>query len=418
MAAPLDLDFVRSNFPAFSRLEFQSDAFFENAGGSYACRHTVENLTRYYETMKVQPYGRYDSSAAAGQQMDLSRQRWAQALGVETDEVLFGPSTSMNTYVIASAWAQVLIPGDEVIITNQDHEANSGAMRRGAQSSGAKVRIWQVDPVTGLLNIDDLKELLNDRTKVVCFAHCSNIVGVENDVRTITKLAHAVGARTIVDGVSFAPHGFADIADLGADIYLFSLYKTYSVHQGLIVARNGVLDELPHQGHWFNSKYAAKHLTPAGPDHAQEASAGAVLDYVEDSAQHHGLDPVDLRDAVEKTTEQWQYQESKQLEQVAAVIEANVRISTIGPLQHPSGLHRCPTLAFVVRDRTSAEVAAELVSKGIQCGSGHFYAKNLLDAIRIDSKPIDSDDGVVRCSWVHYTSQADIDRLCEKLAEL
>lgn len=418
MVPVLDLEFVRQNFQAFTSEQYPSDTFFENAGGSYACKQVVDKLTYCYNNTKVQPYGFYKASKTLGEMMDHSRQRWAQALGVQTDQILFGPSTSMNTYVIAQAFAQTFIPGDEVIITNQDHEANSGAIRRAAEAQSCSVRVWQVNPETGLLDIADLVELINDRTKVLCFAHCSNIIGVENDVKAITALARAAGVRTVVDGVSFAPHGFSNIRELGADIYLFSLYKTYSVHQGLIVAQNNVLDDIPHQGHWFNSKFDAKHLTPAGPDHVQEAASCAVLDYVEASAKHHEISFDSLASAVKQTNEQWQRQESAQLTQVAQAIEANGRIHPIGPLSHPTGLHRCPTVAFVVENRKSAEVAAEMVSKGIQCGAGHFYAKNLLNAVRVNGEQIDSDDGVVRTSWVHYTSQSDIDRLCEVLEQL
>lgn len=413
---PLDIDFVRAQFPAFSASKFSSDAFFENAGGSYACGATIDALCDYYVNTKVQPYHLYESATHAGSQMDHSRRRWAQALGVQTDEVLFGPSTSINTYVIAQAFGQILKPGDEVIVTNQDHEANSGSMRRFAERAGATVRLWQINPDTALLELDALEELLNENTKVVCFPHCSNIVGVENDVKAIVAAAHRVGARTVVDGVSFAPHGFSNVADLGADIYLFSLYKTFSVHQGLIVARNGVLDVLPHQGHWFNAAFAAKHLTPAGPDHAQEAAAGAVLDYVEASAKHHGLQVAGLADAVAQSAKQWQAREDSQVAHVANALRDKAAISVIGPLEHPGGGHRCPTIAFVVKNKTSTEAARELIGKGIQCGCGHFYAKNLLDAVRVEGQPIDSDEGVVRLSWVHYTSDTDIDRLVEAIS--
>ncbi|MCP5117923.1 MAG: aminotransferase class V-fold PLP-dependent enzyme, partial [bacterium] len=124
----LDTAFVRSHFPAFDLPEVKGWRFFENAGGSYACRQTIDALTNYYTATKVQPYGRYPASVAAGEQMDRSHDRWASALGVAVDEVHFGPSTSMNTYVLARAFADTLGPGDEVIVTNQDHEANTGAV--------------------------------------------------------------------------------------------------------------------------------------------------------------------------------------------------------------------------------------------------------------------------------------------------
>ncbi len=284
----LDLDFVRSQFPAFGRPINDGQSFFENAGGSFACRQTIDAMHEYYTDLKVQPYSEFESSARAGELMDRSRERWAEALGVEAREVVFGPSTSANTYVLAHAFADVLERGNEVIVTNQDHEANTGAIRRAAERVGCEIKEWRIDPDTGLLDIADFEAMLSERTGLVTVPHASNIVGSENDVTRITQLAHAVGARVIVDGVSFAPHSLPDVAAIGADVYLFSLYKTYSVHQGLMVVRAGLMAELPNQSHFFNDSVTDKRLNPAGPDHAQVASAGAVLDYVEALHRHHG----------------------------------------------------------------------------------------------------------------------------------
>ena len=162
-----------------------------------------------------------------------------------------------------------------MIVTNQDHEANTGAIRRAAERVGCTIKEWRIDPDTGLLDIADFEAMLSERTGLVTVPHASNIVGSENDVTRITQLAHAVGARVIVDGVSFAPHSLPDVAAIGADVYLFSLYKTYSVHQGLMVVRAGLMAELPNQSHFFNDNVTDKRLNPAGPDHAQVAVGGS-----------------------------------------------------------------------------------------------------------------------------------------------
>jgi len=135
----LDLDFVRSNFPAFSEPSLEGFGLFENAGGSYACGQAIDWLDRYYRQTKVQPYYDFPASAEAGIQMDASKQRMAAWLNVDAEEVHFGPSTSQNTYVIAQALRQELKPGDEVIVTNQDHEANIGAWSR-LEDDGIVVR--------------------------------------------------------------------------------------------------------------------------------------------------------------------------------------------------------------------------------------------------------------------------------------
>ena len=350
----IDTEIVRSHFPAFATPELKDSLFFENAGGSFACAQTITALNSYYINNKVQPYAGYRASAEAGRAMDHSRSRWAEALGVQTHEVNFGPSTTANTYVLAHAFGELLGPSDEVVVTNQDHEANTGAVRRMAERVGAKLVEWRIDPTSGLLHIDQLDELLNENTKLVTFPHCSNIIGAENDVATITAKAHAVGARVIVDGVSFAPHSFCDVGAMGPDVYLFSLYKTYSVHQGLMVLQNGVAEALPNQGHYFNRSILTKRLTPAGPDHAQEAAAGAVLDYVEVLAESHGQSGSSLRETVANVNTLWRDQETKTLAPIIDVLSQAPGVRILGPTTMENQLHRCPTVAFVPGDREPA----------------------------------------------------------------
>ena len=189
----LDLDFVRAQFPAFAQPSLQGQAFFENAGGSYPCGQVIDRLTRFYIERKVQPYASFTASQLAGQEMDEARRRLAAMLNVETEELSFGPSTTQNTYVLAQAFAQMLRPGDAIVVTNQDHEANSGPWRRLADR-GVEIREWKLDPETGHLDVAKLKALLDDKVKLVCFPHCSNIVAEINPVAEIAALAHDAGA--------------------------------------------------------------------------------------------------------------------------------------------------------------------------------------------------------------------------------
>jgi selenocysteine lyase/cysteine desulfurase len=282
----LDLEFVRAQFPAFSLPALREQSFFENAGGSYSCRQVIDRLTRFYRERKVQPYAPYAVAQIAGAEMDEARERMAAMLGVARDEVSFGPSTTQNTYVLAQAFAQWLKPGDAVIVTNQDHEANSGPWRRLGER-GIDIREWKLDPDTGHLAIEGLKALLDERVKLVCFPHCSNVVAEINPVAAIAALAHAAGAVVCVDGVSYAPHGFPNVGALDADIYLFSAYKTYGPHQGVMVIRRALAEQLPNQGHYFNAGALTKRFTPAGPDHAQIAASAGVVDYVDALYAHH-----------------------------------------------------------------------------------------------------------------------------------
>ena len=177
----LDLDFVRSQFPAFTDPRLAGWAQLENAGGSYVPRQVIDLLTEFFVSSKVQPYYAGDPSARAGEAMDRAKALLPATLNAEPGEVMLGPSTSQNTYVLAHAIREQLADGDEVIVTNQDHEANIGAWRR-MERTGITVKEWQVDPVTGLLDVADLRALLSDRTRLLAVTHASNIAGTVNPV--------------------------------------------------------------------------------------------------------------------------------------------------------------------------------------------------------------------------------------------
>ncbi len=404
----LDLAFVRQQFPAFGEPSLAGQAFFENAGGSYACAQVIGRLHDFYTKLKVQPHHRYPVSQAAGREMDSSYPGFAAYLGVQPDEVYFGPSTTQNIYVLAQAFRDYLKAGDEIIVTNQDHEANSGAWRRLA-AYGVTVKEWQVD-AAGRLHLEALQTLLSEKTKIVAFPHCSNIVGEINPVRNVAELAHEVGAVTVVDGVSYAGHGFPDVGELGADIYLFSTYKTYGPHQGVMVVREGTAQKLTNQGHYFNEGNTTKRLTPAGPDHAQIAAARGVTDYFGAVYGHHyGANADTQAEAAVKAKavhDLFRNAELARLEPLLDYLNAHPKVRIIGPKTLEN---RAPTVSLVVEGRSSAELVERLAERGVMCAYGHFYAARLLDALGIGG------DGVLRLSFVHYTSEGDITQLIEAL---
>ena len=403
----LDVAFVRQQFPAFSEPSLQGKAFFENAGGSYACAQVVGRLHDFYTKLKVQPHHRYPTSQEAGREMDSSYPHFAAYLGVEPDEVYFGPSTTQNTYVLAQAFRDYLKPGDEIIVTNQDHEANSGAWRK-LTDYGVMVTEWQVD-AEGRLHSEDLRALLSDKTKIVAFPHCSNIVGEVNPVREVAELAHKVGAVAVVDGVSYAGHGFPNVAELGADIYLFSTYKTYGPHQGVMVVRMDTAQKLTNQGHYFNEGNTTKRLTPAGPDHAQIAAACGVTDYFDAVHNHHYGEDVDAQVKAKRVHDLFRSAELARLERLLEYLGAHPKVRIIGPKTLEN---RAPTVSVVVEGRASSELVERLAERGIMCAHGHFYAARLLDALEIGG------DGVLRLSFVHYTSEGDVAQLIGALNEV
>ena len=194
----------------------------------------------------------------------------------------------MNTYVMAQAIGELWKPGDEIIVTNQDHEANSGVWRRKALEKGVTIRQWEVDPETGLLDIEALFPLLRDNTRWVFFTHCSNIIGTANPVTEITRtIKSGSNAKVFIDAVAYAPHHISDLKTLGIDAYSFSLYKVFGPHQSPMYINKEVYGDLTSQAHYFNSGIPTKDFNPAGPQHAQVAGCAGVLDYFDTLHQHH-----------------------------------------------------------------------------------------------------------------------------------
>lgn len=379
----LDLDFVRAQFPAFSTPALEGQSFFENAGGSYTCAPVIDRLTRFYTERKVQPYAPYEASRLAGEEMDEARARLAAMMGVETDELSFGPSTTQNTYVLAQAFRQWLSPGDAIVVTDQDHEANTGPWRRLAEA-GVEVREWRIDPETGHLDPAGLDALLDDKVKLVCFPHCSNVVGEINPVAEICAKARAAGAATCVDGVSYAPHGFPDVDALGADIYLFSSYKTYGPHQGIMVIRRALGEALPNQAHFFNADTLYKRFTPAGPDHAQVAASAGMADYVDALHAHHfGEAEVPAKSRAARVHDLMRAQETQLLQPLLDALSSRNSVRLLGPAE---AAIRAPTVA-VALDQPGEQAAAALARHGVMAGGGDFYAVRAIRAMGLDPAP-------------------------------
>lgn len=402
----LDLQFVRSQFPAFDEPTLENQAFFDNAGGSYACLPVIVHLNRYYHQSKIQPYHLHPVSQEAGKQMDESHQRLADYLNVSVDEVHLGPSTSQNTYVLAQAFANLLVQGDEIIVTNQDHEANIGVWRRLKQH-GIVIKEWRVDSVTGELDPAALDDLMTEKTKLLAFTHCSNVVAHINPVAEICAKAKQANVWTVVDGVSFAAHGFPDVTELGADIYLFSLYKTYGTHLGVMVIRDAMAELLGNQAHYFNGDLRHKWFVPAGPDHAQVAASRGVIDYFDRLHDHHFEKTSSVQERATRVRQLLHDADLNLLPALLEYVSEHPKLTLVGPA---NANRRAATISVLPTDQTPQELAAKLVKQGIICGAGHFYAVRLLEALGVNP-----DTGVLRLSFVHYTSQEDINRLINAL---
>lgn len=402
----LDLDFVRSQFPAFSEPTLDGWAFFENAGGSYPCIQMIDKLTHFYLKNKVQPYYPYPASIKGGQQMDNSYNKMAAYLNVLPEEIHFGPSTTQNVYVLAQAMRKMWDQDDEIIVSCQDHEANAGAWRR-LEEFGYRIIEWHVNPDTGVLSLDDLNALISSRTKMIAFPHCSNVIGHINPVKEISRIAHQNDAISVVDGVGYAPHGFPDLKDLEADIYMFSLYKTFGPHLGLMYVDKDLITKMTNQSHFFKEGVTKSMLTPAGPDHAQIASVSGIIDYFDKVHKHHFDEEVTPEIRNNQLRDLFREHETELLETLLDFLRSRDDIEIVGP---DSSKERLPIVSIIPKKKKLMAVYEALTKHKLMLGYGDFYAVRPLMDMEIPLKP-----GVIRMSFLHYTSADEIDQLIEGL---
>ncbi len=405
-----DVDFARKQFPFFDLDQSNEWAFFDNAGGTFPCRPVIDKLEHFYKNNKVQPYGDNALAHAAGEQMDKGRKMISDLLGVTMDTITIGPSTTQNLNTLSSACAKFLSKNDEIIISEQDHEANIGGWERVAKHTGANLNLWEVNESTGELDLASLEKLLNSNTKIICVTHSSNIIGTVNPIGQIIDMGHSVGAKVIIDGVSYAPHRWPDLANTKADAYCFSTYKTYATHQGIMYVSPDFLEMLQPQCHFFNAHRPWSQLDAAGPDHAGIAALAGLGDYFEILYDHH-------------------FEKSE--------LPLNVKVSMISDLMNSHEASLCnvllerltdlPTrifgkntmqgreanIALISQNATSAQLSTLLGKRGIATKHGHFYAYRILKKMGLDP-----DDGVLRLSFAHYNTMKETERLVTALTDI
>ncbi|MEM8628991.1 MAG: aminotransferase class V-fold PLP-dependent enzyme [Chlamydiota bacterium] len=409
----LDVEFCREQFPAFHDPSAREWLFFENAGGSYVANPVIERYNKYLISHRVQPGSYHALSTAATSAVDEAYALFSEVINAKKQEIIFNISTSMNFYVLANAFRKELKLGDEIIVTNQDHESNIGFWRRLADM-GVVVREWGVSSETGLLLVDDLKKLLNKNTRFVFCSHCSNVVADIQDIKTIGEHVHNVKAMLIVDGVSYAPHGSLDMNDLNVDFYSYSIYKTYGPHLALMYGKQEHLERLSNEGHYFNQHILRKKWSPAGPPYEQIAAAVGVVDYyLRVYAHHFGKNEECLHNKVKKVHDLFHMHEINLCNPILEYLRKHPKIRILGAeemIPHKRG----PNLAFTHAELSSKAIVEALAKKKIAATNYHFYARRLIEAVGI-SNP---NDGAVRLSLVHYNTLDEVHKFLEVCEEI
>jgi cysteine desulfurase family protein (TIGR01976 family) len=398
---PLDLAFVRSQFPALQ----SGVAFFDNAGGSLVLKPVAERIADYLLTTSVQTGASYETSQAASARVNEARAKIARFIGASRpEEVVLGPSTTVLMRFLATAMASQLEAGDEVILTNFDHESNIGPWHI-LEARGVVFKTWSVDPETFEVSLDDLEKLMTPRTKLVCVTHASNIFGTINPIADIAKLVHAHGARICVDGVAYAPHRAVDVTALDVDYYVFSFYKTYGPHFAVLYGKYGNLLELDGLYHYFYGKDKVPwKLEPGNISYELAWGCTGIVDYFDQLGGATGD-----RAAITRAFDDIAAHEEMIGERLLAMLRARNDVRIIGQ-RGSDRKTRVPTISFKVNGRNAADIVAKIDTDRIGIRQGDFHSRGLVEHLGLQEE-----GGVVRVSMVHYNTVEEVDRLIASL---
>lgn len=397
----LDVHAVRSAYPALA----DGYAYLDGAAGTQLPRSVIEAAADAYRRGVGNVGGVFPASARADSIVAECRRAVADLVGGHADGVVLGPNMTTLTYRMAYALADTWRPGDEVVVSRLDHDANVRPWIQAAARAGATVRWAEVDLDTGELPAGQYDELLSDRTRLVALTAASNVLGTRPDVPAVAKKAHAAGALVFVDGVHATPHSPVDVAELGADFYVTSAYKWCGPHIGAVIADPNLLESL-----------RPDKLMPspdAVPDRFETGTAPfADLAGVTAAVEHlAGLDPGATGTRRQRVLASMGAAEAYEQELFLVLwggLQAMDHVTLYG-----NAARRTATAYFRVNGRVPREVAAHLAARGVNVWSGHNYAWELTGALGIRDS-----GGAVRAGLVHYNDRSDVDRLLEGVAEL
>ncbi len=387
-----DVSAVRAQFPALA----EGLAHFDGPGGTQVPAAVADAVAGALRSAVSNRHGDFISSARADAIVDAARAAVGDLLRVDPAGVFFGPSMTANTYLLAGALGKTWGPGDEVVVSRLDHDADVRPWVQAAARAGATVRWAEIDEKTCELPLGQYGDLLSERTRLVAVTAASNATGTIPDVRGIADLAHSVGALVHVDGVHATPHGAVDVAVLGADFYSCSAYKWYGPHVGITVADPMLLETLRNDKLVPSSDDVPDRFELGTPAFEQLAGVTAAVDWIASLGSGATRD-VKLSTAMAAI-------EQHEAEVFARLYDGLVARDDVTLLGSPA--RRTPTIAFNVDGRTPQAVAKGLGDKGICVWAGNYYAVELMRAVGLEDR-----GGAVRAGVVCYSTTDEVDRL-------
>jgi cysteine desulfurase family protein (TIGR01976 family) len=430
---PLNLDWVRAQFPALAKeVNGHPAAFLDGPGGTQVPRRVIDAISNYLRNNNANTCGAYETSRATDQVIAGARAAMADFLGCDPDEIVFGPNMTTLTFAISRAIGRELGPKDEIALTHLDHDANVSPWR-ALEERGVKIRFANIHEEDCTLDMDDLASKITPRTKVVAVGYASNAVGTINDVRTIVRLAHEVGAIAYIDAVHYAPHGLIDVRELDCDFLACSTYKFFGPHMGVLYGKRAHLERLQPYKVRANTNAVPQRWEWGTLNHECIAGITACVGYLAELAQEHAAPDAPVRGgavrapastrgvallaAFRRGAIQVAYQtirahERKLIELMLRGLNEIPGLKLYG-ISDPARIARCPTFAVRIEGRTPLELATRLGECGIFAWDGNYYAINLTERLGVEK-----DGGFLRIGFVHYNTEDEVDRVLSELRRI
>ena len=391
-----DIAAARAHFPAL----VEGLAHFDGPGGTQVPSAVSEAVAQAMRSAVSNRHGPFLSSRRADRIVDAARTAVADLVGGTPEGVVLGQSMTANTYGMSRALARTWRPGDELVLSRLDHDADVRPWVQAAAHAGAVVRWADVDRETAELPTAQYEQLITERTRLVALTAASNATGTRPDVRAVADLAHAVGAVVHVDGVHATPHLPTDVRELGADLYATSAYKWYGPHVGCTVGDPALLETLRPDKLLPSSDAVPDRFEHGTPSFAAFAGVAAAVDWI----ASHG-EGATRRERVLSAMRSIGRSEEQVFARLTAGLAERDDVTVVGP---PA--RRTPTVAFTVAGQTPHEVSARLGEQGVCVWAGNYYAVELMTALGLEAS-----GGAVRAGVVCYTTADEVDRLLAAL---
>jgi len=412
--AALDLNYVRSQFPSLAQtVNGHPAVFFDGPGGTQVPQRVIDAISDYLRRDNANSGGNYPTSRRTDAVIVAAREAMADFFHCAADEVVFGQNMTSLTFGISRAIGRDLKPGDEIVVTRLDHDANVSPWLAMAEDRGVTVRWAEIHDEDCTLDMADLASKINAKTKLVAVGYASNAVGTINPVKEIVRLAHAVGALAFIDAAHYTPHGLIDVAALDCDFLACSTYKFFGPHMGALFGKGEHLKRL--------RPYKVRPLTDTIPfrwewgtlNHECIAGITACVEYIADLGRRVRPDVAPRRAAIQAAYEVMHEHERALLERAMAGLRKIPGLKIYG-VTDPTRFHeRCATLAIRIEGHTPLELATKLGERGFFTWDGNYYALNLSEHLNVEKS-----GGFLRIGLVHYNTVEEVDRLLAVLREI